>query len=176
MLTASVFWVFMLDRSIKQPRPPKDYNKQDLETALQRIKGGMSIRKASKTYSIPRGTLQNRIHNRTKKSVNIAGRTPYLSQEEEVQIVHWINENARKGFPRRDSDVFYVVKELLDENPRETPFKGNKLGVVCKFYLIRSCKVDNMPGESWYKGFRRRHSSVRDRTPELLTSASLKMI
>lgn len=102
----------------------KAYTKQDLETALNKIKGGMSIKKASKVYSIPRGTIQNRVHNRTKQSLTTSGPPSILTRKEEEDIVYWINENARKGFPRRDSDLFFVVKEFLDASPRENPFIG----------------------------------------------------
>lgn len=53
----------------------KPYTKEDLEVALSKIQGGMPIKQASRTFSIPKGTLQNRVHNRTKKAVNCKGRT-----------------------------------------------------------------------------------------------------
>lgn len=137
----------------------------------------MSIKKAAKTFSIPRGTLQNRVHNRTKKSDTKSGPSPILLPNEEKDIVNWIVGNARKGFPRRDSDVFFVVKEFLDACPRKNPFIGassvvcfTKLGEITNFLYL-----DNMPGNSWYKSFRRRHPIVRERNAEAVTSSSGKV-
>lgn len=102
----------------------KPYSKDDLEQALEAIKNGMAIKKASRDFGIPRGTLQNRVHGRTKKSVNCSGPSPFFSEEEELYIVNWINECARKGFPKRPDDLLYVVKEFLDVTGKENPFNG----------------------------------------------------
>lgn len=102
----------------------KSYTKDDLELALVKIKNGMPIKVASRTFSIPRGTLQNRVHNRTKKSVNRSGPAPILTAEEEKSIVDWIDENMRRGFPKRYGDMIFAVKEFLDNCPRSNPFKG----------------------------------------------------
>lgn len=103
----------------------KPYSKEDLEEALSKIKNNvMSIRQAARHYTIPRGTLQNRIHNRTKQSFNCSGPAPVLSFEEEENIITWLNEHARKGFPRRPDDLRYLVKEFLDKTERENPFTG----------------------------------------------------
>lgn len=120
-------------------KKPKAYTKQDLETALEKITKGMTIKKASRIFLIPRGTLQNRIHNRTKKSNANSGPPPILSANEEKDIVNWIIENVRKGFPRRDSDVFFVVKEFLDASPRKNPFTGTS-SVVCYTKLSEMTK------------------------------------
>lgn len=111
------------------PKSVAPYSKADLEEALQKIKNGLlTIRKASRDYQIPRGTLQNRIHNRTKQSVNRSGPPPVLSFEEEERFVDWLNEHARKGFPRRTNDLMYIVKEFLDKTQRENPFEGKLQG------------------------------------------------
>lgn len=46
----------------------KIYTEDELQLALERIRNGMSIHQASKMYNIPRGTIQNRLHNRVKKT------------------------------------------------------------------------------------------------------------
>lgn len=135
----------------------KKYNDNDMQSALNKIKTGLSIHKASKEFNIPRGTLQNRIHNRTKKSRK--GPVTVLTPDEEKQIVDWLVANHLKGFPRRKNDVKSVVKDFLDadDRPRDNPFK------------------DNLPGEKWYQSFLRRHPSIAIRTPEPVTDASSKV-
>lgn len=102
----------------------KPYTKETLETALEKIKAGMPIKQASKKYNIPRPTLQNRIHNRTKQSVNCSGPAPILTAQEEKDIAEWIILNCRRGFPRRFRNVQVVVKKFLDASGRPSPFKG----------------------------------------------------
>lgn len=135
----------------------KMYSETDMQSALSSIKSGLPIRKASKEFKIPRGTLQNRIHNRTKKSRK--GPETILKSDEEKEIVDWLVANHFKGFPRRKDDVKNVVKEFLDADarPRKNPFK------------------DNLPGKKWYESFLRRHPSIAIRTPEPVTDASSKV-
>lgn len=107
------------------PKAPVAYSKADLEDALREIKDSrITIRQASRQYKIPRGTLQNRIHNRTKQSLNRSGPPSVLSIQEEEEIIVWLNEHARKGFPRRPDDLKFLVKEFLDKSQRESPFTG----------------------------------------------------
>ena len=47
-----------------------------------------------------------------------------LTIQEEEEIIEWLNEHARKGFPRRPDDLKFLVKEFLDKSQRESPFKG----------------------------------------------------
>lgn len=114
-----------------KPRTTKPYSKAELEVALEMIKKGMPIKQASREFKIPRGTLQNRIHNRTKKAVNCSGPPPVLTEEEELDIVEWVNNNARKGFPRRKMDIIFTVKEFLDASQRENPFEGYSSNFRC---------------------------------------------
>ncbi len=155
------------------------YTKDDLEFALVKIKNGMSIKMASRTFKIPRGTRQNRIHNRTKKSVNRSGPAPVLTVEEEKSIVDWIEENMKRGFPKRYGDMIFAVKEFLDKCPRPNPFKGKN---IVKYYTERSQKIqevevvlDNLPGRSWYNSFLHRNPKISLRQPESVTDASSKV-
>ncbi|KAF9416053.1 hypothetical protein HW555_006465, partial [Spodoptera exigua] len=72
--------------------------------------------------------------------------------KEENQLVQWIIESCRKGFPRRKEDVIQSVKLFLIANPRSNSF------------------IENTPGEGWYK-----HPEVALRTSEAVTSASSKI-
>lgn len=133
----------------------KIYTEDELQLALERIRNGMSIHQASKMYNIPRGTIQNRLHNRVKK--NITGPPSILNLNEELAIVQWLISNHEKGFPRRKQDVQAAVKEFLDKSPRPNPFKNN------------------MPGDKWYAAFLKRNPVLAVRTPEPVTDASSKV-
>lgn len=127
----------------------RKYNISDIALALEEIKSGAcSIHAAAKKFNIPRPTLQNRIHKRSK-----AGPDPVLTAEEEKTIVEWIFGNQARGFPRRKHEVCGVVKEFLDNCPR-------------------NIFLNNLPGDKWYNTFLKRHPEVSVRTPEPVTSAS----
>lgn len=130
----------------------KKYTEDVLQKALESIKNGMGVREASRTFKIPRATLQFRKSSKFKKPN--CGPNPVLTAEEENLLVEWICENHRKGFPQRKVDVQASVKNFLDKNPRPNPF------------------LNNCPGDGWYKAFLRRHPSITARTSEAVTSAS----
>jgi hypothetical protein len=65
-------------------RKPRNYTREDFEGALEAVRAGMSIRKASHQFDVPRATLQDRLSNlhSVKK-----GRPCVLTAEEEKHIV-----------------------------------------------------------------------------------------
>ncbi|KAI4460112.1 helix-turn-helix psq domain [Holotrichia oblita] len=144
--------------SKQMPKSQKDcpyrkrYNQDDIEAALEAISNGMSKKKASVMFKVPRPTLQFRLSNKFKKSS--LGPDTYLTKEEEEVLVQWIIESYRKGFPRRKDDIQISVKDFLDKAPRSNPFLQNK------------------PGDCWYRNFLRRHPVLTHRTTEAVTAAS----
>ncbi|CAH1180212.1 unnamed protein product [Phaedon cochleariae] len=91
----------------------KKYSEPEITRALEAIKKGMSKKQAAKTYRIPRATLQFRMSERFKKIRH--GPETVLSTSEEELLVKWINDNQRKGFPRRKEDIQQSVKEFLNK-------------------------------------------------------------
>lgn len=83
--------------------------------------------------------------------------TTILSCKEENQLILWLNENKKKGFPRRKKDIQRAVKDFLDNNPRPNTFKNN------------------LPGDKWFRLFMRRHSNITIRIPGSITDASSKV-
>lgn len=133
----------------------RKYDIGNVDVALDAIKDGMSIHAAATKFGIPRSTLQNRIHNRTKKSS--FGPSPILTAQEETKIEEWLVANHARGFPRRKEDVQSAIKGFLDLFPRPNPFIGN------------------LPGNKWYASFLQRHPRLTIRTPEPITDASSKV-
>jgi hypothetical protein len=133
----------------------KKYSEEQLKKAVQAVNNGMSKKKASATFGVPRSTIQFRINN--PPANNRHGPPPILAPAEEDSLKQWIFESCKRGFPRRMEDVQCSVKQFLDESPRENPFK------------------DNYPGIGWYKAFLKRHVDITSRTSEGVTSASSKV-
>lgn len=131
----------------------KKYSEEDIAKALKAIEEGLSERKASLQFHVPRSTLQFRSSDKFNNKTT-HGPDPILSSEEENLLKEWILASQRKGFPLRLEDLQESVKQFLDDNPRPNPFPENR------------------PGKGWYKAFLRRHPDVSLRTPEAVTSAS----
>lgn len=130
----------------------KRYNEQLIQKALVDVQNGMPKKQAAGLYGIPRQTIQYRLGDKFKKIRH--GPMTYLTEDEEDTLEKWIIDSYRKGFPRRKNDIQASVKNFLDMNPRQTPFK------------------QNTPGRHWYKAFLARHPNLVNRTPEAVTKAS----
>lgn len=105
---------------------PKAYNEDTIQRALTEIKNGAAKKSVARKYGIPRATLQFRLSSKFSKIRH--GPKTYLTDEEEHQLVEWILENQRKGFPKRKIDLQLSVKEFLDASERPNPFKDNLPG------------------------------------------------
>lgn len=81
----------------------KKYSEEDLQKALLEIKNGLPLREAARRFRIPKATLQFR---KGEKFVKASlGPKPILWIDEEKNLVRWIFENHKRGFPRRKEDV-----------------------------------------------------------------------
>jgi hypothetical protein len=67
-----------------------------MDQALEAIASGTSIRATSKLYSIPRGTLQDRLHQRVENGY-ILGRPTQLTPTDEVKLVDFAENRAAAG-------------------------------------------------------------------------------
>lgn len=134
----------------------KLYTEENVLAALQAIEDGMSQRLAAKTYNVPRQTLQFRLSDKFNNKTSL-GPNPYLTNDEERLLEEWILDGCRKGYPVRKYDIQASVKEFLDANIRDNPFKNN------------------FPGDGWYKAFLKRHPTLTHRTAEAVTAASAQI-
>ncbi|KAI4460648.1 tc5 transposase dna-binding domain [Holotrichia oblita] len=131
----------------------KKYKEEDVIQALKAIENGISQRRASQIFKVPRQTLQFRKSEKFQNNISLGPNT-ILTSEEEATLEEWILTSYRKGFPLRKLDIQMSVKDFLDLKPRENPFQ------------------DNLPGEGWYRAFLKRHPALTHRRPEAVTSAS----
>ncbi|XP_071942933.1 uncharacterized protein [Antedon mediterranea] len=108
------------------------YTRERVEIAVRRIRNGeISVRSAAKLYQIPKPD-------------------PYLTVAEENKVVEWLKSMARIGYGRTHHELKLTVKEIVESDGRETPFK------------------DNMPGRQWQRNFMKRHPDLAVRLPESL--------
>lgn len=115
----------------------------DMEEALAAVRRReMSIRQASRTFSVPLTTLSDRVAGRVTRET--PGPDPVLTKAEENRLAMWILSMNSIGHGPTRVQVCEMVKQILDANKRPNPF------------------IDNLPGRGWHASFLKRHPEVKD--------------
>lgn len=99
-------------------------------------KNGMSVRAAAKKWSIPKSCLYDRISGKVKYDRR-SGPPPILTKEEEMHVVKCLLEIDKNGCVLTKNDVLDMVKKMLDEAKRKTPFTNNRPGWITVFLILR---------------------------------------
>lgn len=131
----------------------KKYTKEDLRTAIEKIKNNeISYGAASKTYNVPKTTLFNKMRNDHN---NRRGATTVLTKDQENELADWILLHQKYGDPRTKHDMVIAAGEIanLDEDSSKHFKNGN-------------------PTSGWVEGFLKRHPIIVSRTPEAISKAS----
>ena len=122
------------------------YKREHVALALRDVSEGKSIAETARLYNIPESTI------RAKKKRPFANKTSgpptVLSSEEEQELVDWIFDCCKKGFPITKSNLFDSVKQICEKLQKQNPF------------------TNNTPGRYWYSGFLKRHPEVSERISE----------
>ena len=111
------------------PQPPQKYRQWSEESmvgALKAVSQGMGINRAALEFGIPKTTLKDRVAGRVQYGCK-AGRAPYLTFDEEEELVEYLKTCAKIGYPKRCDDVIGIVRRTL-QNKAGGPvedFKGN---------------------------------------------------
>lgn len=133
-----------LNFSSKKPTDGKSF-----ADALNAINNGQSIRAAARQFLVSYSALQRHL------SGNYApkGRCTVLTAAEEKQIVQWILDVSKQGFPISPSELKDTVQMFLDKTKRKTIF------------------VNNRPGRNWFNRFMGRHPTLSIRLSENLNKS-----
>ncbi|XP_041475657.1 uncharacterized protein LOC121424124 [Lytechinus variegatus] len=125
------------------------YSQEDMELAIRTVKEKeMTLRAAAKKFNVPRSTLHDKVLGRTPVQCN-TGRAPFLTAAEETLLSNWVLQTSRIGQCPSEKDIIQVVKEIIDDDGRETPFKNNQ------------------PDEKLFNLFLKRHPELAPGTPIL---------
>ena len=82
-----------------------------MKDAVAAIEQGMSIRRASKIYHVPRSTLHDHVTGKIKYGARL-GRPPYLTIEEEEEFVSFL---AKIGYPQIRKQAMTLMQEIMNE-------------------------------------------------------------
>jgi hypothetical protein len=133
--------------SVKKGLKRKQYTPEQARNALRDIAGGMSTKKASKVWGVPRTTLIDLRHMRYSVESK-PGPSTVLSEQEEQLLCEWMIELCRRGIPINKNCLLDTVLKILEEDGRNNPFQNNR------------------PGDGWFNGFLKRHPEIAQRNAE----------
>lgn len=116
-----------------------DYSNEKMEEALQNVlEGTLTIREASRRFSIPFGTLYNKYKGRHGGR---PGRPTIFTRKEEVAILKAASKCSDWGFPLSLMDVRMMAKYYLDRMGKTVNmFKNNMPGVDWTYSLLERHK------------------------------------
>lgn len=138
----------------KTKRKMFKYSQENLRRALIEIQeNGMKVREASRQFEIPRSTIQDRLNGKVPDIPMKTGPPPRLTVIVEKDIVQWLINIAKCGFPIRKTDLIATVQNVLKDCGKESLFKDGK------------------PGQKWYINFLKRHPEISLREAETITKA-----
>ena len=128
----------------------KHWTDLGLSKALKDIDKGLSIRKVSDMYGIPRSTLHDHVSGKVAYGAK-CGPDPYLDLEEEEELASFLIRSAEVGYPHTKKQTFALVQQMLDK-------KGIEANVT----------------NGWWERFKSRHPSVTIRVAVPLSVARAK--
>ena len=99
-------------------------------------KGSSSVRWIAEEYGIPKSTLQDRVSGKVLPGSK-SGKKRYLDDDEEEELVQFLINCARIGFPRSRSDVIHLVQNVCTQ-------RG----------------IDVSVSHGWWEGFCSRHQNI----------------
>lgn len=131
-------------------RPIHQYTLESMVKALDAVKKGMAVTRASRQYQVPKTSLLDRVHGRIPIAIRKMGPPPILTKHEETELCDWLRELAKRGFAQKKYDLINSASKIIKLNNRKNPFKNNT------------------PGNNWHKSFLSRHPELRPRKYEKL--------
>ena len=131
-----------------------------MERAIQAVKEGMSVRKAAKTYSIARTTLNNNLVKAKKDST--ATLEPNYKHS---QIFNQEQETSLANYLEKCSGMFHG---LTTKNVRTLAYE---MAFLNRIEVPATWTDNHIAGREWLFGFLRRHETLAIRQPEATSLA-----
>ena len=79
--------------------------------AMRAVESGISIRRASEMYDVPKSSLYDRVSGKVQHGCR-PGPVTYLSMEEEDELVHFLIRCSEIGYPHTLSQVLALVQQI----------------------------------------------------------------
>jgi len=126
------------------------YDRTIMDSAVEDVANGLSVRKAAIKWSVLRTTL-NDLKLGHYESGSRPGPNTVLSTNEEQLLEEWIIKMSQRGLPLIRDNLLDSIQQILNEDNRQTPFNLNR------------------PGDRWLKLFLKRHPALSERHVESIS-------
>lgn len=124
---------------------------EDMTRAINAVQTkSMGIRKASRTYHVPYGTLQDRLKGKVDGNNKKLGRHAVLKPVQEEELCNHIIKMSKLFYGLSRLQVKKIAFQYAEAN--NIPNNFNKVKKIC--------------GNDWYYGFLKRHPNISLRKPE----------
>ena len=108
-------------RNVQRDMWNKGENLRQMDLVVHEIEeGNMTVRKVAVSYGISKSTLHNNVKGKVQLGAAICAQK-YLMDEEEEEVVRWLEGCAKVGCAKSISEVKAVVEAIV----------AKKLGVDC---------------------------------------------
>lgn len=99
-------------------RKNRQYTQQQLENAIRMTNEGTDAWEAAKSHGIPYQTLSDRLNGRYKSSQ--VGAKSILSKEDEMELVNWIRNRAKLGYPLSKKEFTDAAVKVANRRGKKT--------------------------------------------------------
>ena len=127
------------------PSKMKSWDEASMSAAVAAVKNGMSVRKASINFSVPKSTLFDRISGKIEME-SLWDRPSQLSAEDETELIEIAKSRAEKGIGFSKKSFLKFVGVFADE--KGIPF------------------MTGSPSDMWWRRVKGRHTDFSLRSPE----------
>lgn len=86
-----------------------------MEKAVEAVQKGNSLRKTAEMYNVPRSTLHDRVTGKIPVDGQ-PGRQPYLSVDEEEELVCFLLKCASIGYAHTRKEVLLLVRRIVERS------------------------------------------------------------
>ena len=136
------------DSPSNRPKKMKLWSEESMVLAMEAVSGGrMGLNQAARNYYVPRSTLRDRISGRVKHGTK-SGPKPYLSVEEEQELVAFLKQASAMGYGKTKKEILAMVQKTMEKKD------------LCD---------DKFNGEGWWTRFMSRNPTLSLRTADPLS-------
>jgi hypothetical protein len=119
------------------------------KSAADDVNAGLSIRNASKKWNVSRSALHRRVTGRIEMHRTV-GKHTTLTAAEETYFAGYALEMSQRGFGLTVTDFREAVGDFVKKDKRRTPFRND------------------VPGDKFWRGYRKRNPEVKRLRTKLL--------
>lgn len=126
---------------------PSRYSQWDsvgMSKALKAVESGLSIRRASEMYGVPKSTLQDRSSGKVQHGCR-PGAPSYLTVQEE-ELTAFLMRCAAIGYPHTIAQVLAIVQQIMESKGIDREVSHGWWQRFCQRYIASYCCV------SFFKG------------------------